>query len=315
MKRDARIQVCETSHILTTMQAGPGPRPFDVTPRDLIEGDPIGWLAWVGLPVDGPVQAVDSQVSTVLAEVDKVVRVEAPTPWLAHFELQSSRDPELPYRLLEYHALLLRRHKIRVETLVILLRPTADSAAVSGLFESLGATGDPTIAFHYRVLRLWQRPVEELLSGSLGILPLAPLAAVEPGDLPSVIRRIDDRLARETDPDRADLLWAAMTLMLDLRYDRGSIQEILRVMRSFRDSVAYQILVEEGREEGRAAGREEGRVAEARRLVLTLGAERLGPPDAAASQTVESIVDLDRLERMIRRSFTSASWQELLAVD
>lgn len=293
------------------MQEGPGPRPFDVTPRDLIEGDPSGWLAWVGLPVDGPVQAVDSDVSTVLAEVDKVVRVEAASPWLAHFELQSGRDAELPFRLLEYHALLLRRHKLRVESTVILLRPAADSAAVSGLFESHGATGDLTVAFHYRVLRLWQRPVEELLSGSLGILPLAPLAAVEPADLPRVIRRVNDRLAREADPDRADLLWAAMTLMLDLRYDRESIQEILRVMRSFRDSVAYQILVDEGREQGR----EEGRVAEARRLVLALGAERLGPPDEATLQAVESIPDLDRLERIVRRSFAATSWQELLADD
>ena len=74
-------------------------------------------------------------------------------------------------------------------------------------------------------------------------------------------------------------------------------------MRSYRDSVAYQILVDEGR------------VAEARRLVLALGAERLGAPDGATLQAVESIAALDRLERIVRRSFVAASWQELLAVD
>jgi hypothetical protein len=38
-------------------QPGPrphGPRPFDITTRLLLEGDPAGWLRWLGLHVDGP---------------------------------------------------------------------------------------------------------------------------------------------------------------------------------------------------------------------------------------------------------------------
>jgi hypothetical protein len=269
------------------VQQGPGPRPFDVTPRTLIESDPAGWLAWVGLPVNGEAHAIESEVSTVLAEVNKVVRVEAASPWLAHFELQSARDPDLPVRLLQYHALL--------------LRPAANGPELSGLFESHGATGDLTVSFRFRVVRLWEHPVEELLNGSLGVLPLAPLAAVAPADLPDVFHRVNDRLTRDADPGRADLLWAAMTLLLDLRYDRASLREILREMRTFRDSVAAQILVEEGRLE------------EARRLVVSLGSDRLGPPDTPTREMIERIDDLDSLERLIRRTFTAPSWQELLA--
>jgi hypothetical protein len=69
--------------MLRGMQEGAGPRPFDVTTRRLIEADPEGWLAWIGLPADGPVQAIESDVSTVLAEVDKVLRVDGPRPTLA----------------------------------------------------------------------------------------------------------------------------------------------------------------------------------------------------------------------------------------
>jgi len=137
------------------VQQGSGPRPFDVTPRDLIESDPAGWLAWVGLPVNGQVHTVNSEVSTVLAEVDKVLRIDAQPPWLAHFELQSTRDLELPFRLLQYHALLLRRHKERIESTVVLLRPSVDGPDISGLFEWHGARDNLTLSFHYRAVRLW----------------------------------------------------------------------------------------------------------------------------------------------------------------
>jgi hypothetical protein len=83
------------------MQEQHDPRPFDVTTRLLIDGDPESWLRYAGLPVNGPVRPIDSEVSTVLAEVDKVLHVEAPSPWLAHLELQSSRDRSLPVRLLQ----------------------------------------------------------------------------------------------------------------------------------------------------------------------------------------------------------------------
>ena len=113
------------------MQQGAGPRPFDVTTRRLIESDPVGWLAWLGLPVDGPVQPLDSEVSTVLAEVDKVLEVAGPSPWLAHLEVQSGHDPELPARMLQYHVLLRYRDKKPVESIVVLLRPEADGPELS----------------------------------------------------------------------------------------------------------------------------------------------------------------------------------------
>src|SRR3954452_20208598 len=113
------------------MQQGPGPRPFDATTRGLIESDPAGWLRWVGLPVDGPVAPLESNLSTVLAEVDKVLLVGGPAPWLAHLETQTGRDPDLPSRLLQYHALLGHRDKIPVESIVVLLRPEAEGPEMS----------------------------------------------------------------------------------------------------------------------------------------------------------------------------------------
>ena len=115
-------------------------------------------------------------------------------------KIQSGHDPLLPIRLLEYHALLLRRHLCRVASTIVLLRPEADGPELSGRFESHDPIGDVSITFEYRVIRLWERPVEELLSGGIGILPLAPLV-VEPARLPDVIARLDERFDREVSSD------------------------------------------------------------------------------------------------------------------
>lgn len=256
---------------------------------------------------------VDSDVGTVLAEVDKVLRVDAPSPWLAHLELQASYDSRLPLRLLQYHALLLRRHEIPVDTTIVLLRPEADGPGLDGQFRQLGPTGARTVEFSFRVIRIWQQPVDELLGGGLGVLPLAPLAAVAPDALPDVIRRLDERFHQEAPPLDVDELWAATFLLLGLRYHAGEARELLRGVIQMRESSTYQAVLDEGRIEGRAEGESLGRVAEARRVILDLGAQKFGRPDAATQQFLERLQDLEQLERLIRRILAADSWTALLA--
>ena len=148
------------------MQDGAGPRPYDVSVSYLIEFDPHGWLDWLGLPADGPVESIESDVGTVLAEVDKVLRIDGSTPRLAHIELQSSYDPLLPSRLLQYHALLHHRHQMRIETTVVLLRPEADGPGLTGQLELPAGPDGPSVTFRYRVFRLWERPVACSVSGN-----------------------------------------------------------------------------------------------------------------------------------------------------
>src|SRR4051812_32344494 len=111
MRQEYEITV--RAAMLLAVQDGPGPRPYDVSVSYLIELDPQGWLDWLRLPADGPIKSIESDLGTVLAEVDKVLRIDAPRPWLAHIELQANRDPRLPSRLLQYHALLHHRHQSR----------------------------------------------------------------------------------------------------------------------------------------------------------------------------------------------------------
>jgi hypothetical protein len=288
--------------MLRLVQEGAGPRPFDVTTRRLIEVDPEGWLTWLGLPIDGPIQVIESDVSTVLAEVDKALEVSGPNPWIAHIEVQSSHDPILPYRLVEYHALLLRKHLKPVRSTVVLLRRSADGSELSGYFEERESTGPVGMTLAYRVVRLWERPVDELLNGGVGILPLAPLA-VEDNQVPAVIARLDERIGREVPTAEAHDLWSATLLLLGLRYDSDTARQLLRGVTGMRESSTYQAILEEGRIEG------------ARGLLLHLGTKKLGPPDPTIVARLSQIDDLETLERLSDDLLTATSWTVLLGTD
>jgi predicted transposase YdaD len=291
-----------------------GPRPFDASTRALIEGDPEGWLAWLGLAVNGPVRPIDSDLSTVLASVDKVIRVEAPSPWLAHVELQVSRDPVLPLRLLQYHALLLHRHRIPVATTVVLLRRQARARGLNGRFVQRGPEGEVTVSFNYRVVRLWQRPVEELLTGGLGVLPLAPLAAIEPGRLPAVLDRLDARFEQEApSPSAVDDLWAATLLLMGVRYDRGVILGLGQRVQRMRESVTYQIILEEGIEKGREEGLLRGEIEGMVHALIQVGTRRIGSPSPLTVDRLDAINDPDVVRRLLDGVLTTNSWDELLS--
>ncbi len=51
---------------------------------------------------------------------------------------------------------------------------------------------------------------------------------------------------------------------------------------------------------------------EAKKLLLRQGQRRWGPPAEATRTALESVSDLERLERMSDRMFDVTNWQELL---
>ena len=57
---------------------------FDALTRSLLEKYPADWLNQLGLIHGEPVRVMNSDLSSVTAEADKVIRVEGPQPWLVH---------------------------------------------------------------------------------------------------------------------------------------------------------------------------------------------------------------------------------------
>src|SRR4051794_24089543 len=106
------------------------PKTFDALTRSLLESHPADWLTLLGLIHGEPARVVNSDVSTVTAEADKVIRVDGPEPWLVHIERQTGLNTTLPRRLLRYNALLNLRHNLPVHSVAVLLRPEADGTVL-----------------------------------------------------------------------------------------------------------------------------------------------------------------------------------------
>jgi hypothetical protein len=70
------------------------------------------------LPVDGPLEIIDGDVSSISAAADKVIRVKGDEPYIAHVEFQGSADENLDERVLFYNVVLRWTHGIKVRSTV-----------------------------------------------------------------------------------------------------------------------------------------------------------------------------------------------------
>jgi predicted transposase YdaD len=127
---------------------------FDVATKELVWDDPGAWLSWLGLAFDEPVEVVDSDITTLTATADKVIRVPGPEPYLVNIELQSYHDTALVRTLWFRQVALDYRHELPVLTVVVLLCKEANSPSLSGGYERTLPDGWQTNRYNYKVTRL-----------------------------------------------------------------------------------------------------------------------------------------------------------------
>lgn len=287
---------------------------FDATTRNLFRMNPVEWSAYLGHPVADPgrVQLIDSNLSTIAAEVDCVIRLEDPIPWLWNIEFQTGRDLGLAVRLHFYSTLLHHHYKLPVRTSLFLVRKVADGPELTGIHEMRYPGGDVYDRFRYDVVRLWEQPVEPILAAGLTVLPLAPVARVERDDVRGILAAVSERIDREATGDQVRELRTATTYLMGLRYSIddvhsfiGGIPAMVSNMRLIEESSVYQDAVRKGEVQGRAG--------EARRILIRHGTRKFGPPDEQAKAHIAALADLDRLQDLIDRVLDVASWDELLA--
>ncbi len=190
--------------------------PIDATLKDIIEEFPTDFAAAFGLPPNQPTVVLNVDLSTISAATDVALGVGEPLCEIADFNFQSGCDPFVDYRIHLYNAAFAHHFHVAVRTILVLLRPKADHANLTGLLAY--AAGETEVQFKYEVVRIWERPVEPFLHGGLGLLPLATLCAM-PEDLPfeqalaHVIAEIHRRLQAEAAPsDALKLMTAAFVL-------------------------------------------------------------------------------------------------------
>ncbi len=277
---------------------------FDATLKQLVDAYAADWLTFLrprlGLPPGTKFEPLDSDLSTVSPQADKLFRLTGPAAGLIHLELQSSAEGELPDRLLVYNVLAAHRYGGPVQTVVMLLRREANASTLTGTLHRHLSDGRLYHEFRYDVVRLWELPAEELLTGPLGTLPLAALTDEAAATLPAVFGRVDERVTREAGAS-VGTLRSAMYILLGLRYDPERIDRLFQGVQGMEESTTYQAILSKGRSR------------EARNFIRLIGEDRFGSPDATVEASLAAIDDTDRLERIGKRILHVANWADLLA--
>jgi predicted transposase YdaD len=188
-----------------------------------------------------------------------------------------------------------------------MLRPRAELSNLTGIYQRECEGEPPYLIFRYQMIRVWQLPVERLLQGGVGTLPLAAISAVSNAELPDVIERMRDRLRKRPTAQVKDL-WTATYLLMGLRYECDFVNQLLQGVISMEESTTYQAILEKGIAKGKDVGARE----ELRKVLLLLGQDRFGPASPRVSRTLNEINDLERLEGLTIKLLKVGSWQELL---
>ena len=184
---------------------------FDVSTKELVWEDPEGWEERFTIGPIGPVTVIDSDITTLSAGADKVLKVGGPDPYLLNLEPHAYHDLTLTRTLWYRQVALDYRHNLPVLTVLVLLCKEANSPSLTGSYERQLPDGWLTNRYNFRVVRLWEEDPEAYLNAGIGLVPLAPLTKVTEADLPGVVRRMADRINSEPRP-RAAKLWTATYL-------------------------------------------------------------------------------------------------------
>ncbi len=285
--------------------------PYDTTSKELVSRYPYDWLALFRIQRNAKVEEVvplDTDLSNIKLLADKLLLIKTKPPYIVHIELQTSYEARMAERFMVYNGLIGQREGLPVLTVVVLLRRKADGACMRQPYRLyLPHKEEPYHTFDFQVVRLWELPVEVVLYGGLGTLPLAPLCKITKRSLPEVIHRMRERIEAEASGEEEELMWTRTQLLMGLRYTKEEIESAVKGVFDMRDSVVYQAILQEGMERGVVQGIEQGKLDS----LLLVSRKRLGEPSV---QTVEKLHTLpsSKLEELLVRLFEVETWAELL---
>jgi predicted transposase YdaD len=210
-----------------------------------------------------------------------------------HLEFQGQRDPEMPWRCLEYGSRLVLHHRAPVLTTVVYLYPEAAGGDTGGFRLNLG--GRVANEWRYQVLKLWEvearRALETGLPGLMSLLPL-----MDGGRELPVIERAVHSIERATAPEKEPAALRVLMILASSFYDVGTLERLFGRELMMKSSI-YDWALEQGLEKGREQGLEKGALDASRRHCLGLIRELHPGLFARALPVVEACADIDQLER------------------
>lgn len=227
---------------------------------------------------------------------------------LWHLELQSTNDPEMVYRMLDYAAGVRWVHRRLPQQCVLYVgrEPLRMQEEIRG----------KSMWFRCRMVDVRELDGEDLLeSGDVGDNIVAILTRLRNSE--EAVRRVLSAIARLEESDRDEAL-EALLIVAGLRELEERIEQEARTMPVFDDILENKVLgrefkrgLEEGVRQGREEGREEGRQAGELSILRRLISSRFGSLPPSLDQRLAQLSPAE-LEDVGVRVLRAQTIEELL---
>ena len=218
--------------------------PFDNLCKLLSEKYPDRFASWVLGKPQQSVEVLKTELSIEPIRADSVTFLQLQGR-LLHLEFQTKLEsnPPLPLRTIDYWVRLYRLYRLPLTQIIVLLLPPSEDTVIETAFIVENTRHE------YQVLRLWEQEPELFLNDP-ALLPLATLAATT--DSEALLRETAQRVS-QLEVERKQEVSTYTQILAGLKFEKALIQKIFREG-MMRESVIYQDILEEGREEGRSQG-------------------------------------------------------------
>lgn len=271
--------------------------PWDNIMKRLVKTNPQDFVRWLEATAIF-LRALDIELKSQHTFADALLEILlAGKQVLLHLEFQTDKDEEMEVRLLEYNVLASRQYEHRpVYSYAIYLRKTGKIAKSPYIRRFVD---DREVhRFHFRVIKLWEMPAEQLLQMRWqGLLPLVTLT--KGGKKPEVVKVMIDHLASAEEFD----LLAIAQVVGGLAFKRESEQEWFRRRFSmYQDILKESWVYQEIGQEFFEKGREEERQREVQRqsqMLMSFVQTHFPEITALAKQQTEKIKDPEVLQSVI----------------
>ncbi len=206
---------------------------IDNISKYLIEQYSTDFAAWLlGQPLTfTTINPTELNVEPIRA--DSVMLLQS-TDVILHTEFQTISDETMPFRMADYYLRLKRKFPAQdIQQVVIYLKKTNSNLVRQTQYQT------PVMNHQFRVIRLWEEPLEIFLS-TPGLLPYAVLS--QASDKQNVLTQVVKELEQIVDPRKQSNLVAATSILAGLELDEQTIRQLIRspVMR---ESTMYQSIL------------------------------------------------------------------------
>ncbi|TMD92899.1 MAG: hypothetical protein E6I79_04385 [Chloroflexi bacterium] len=257
-----------------------------------------------------------TQVKKRTIDADALVEaIQDGDRFLAHFEFQSTNDPRIAERLLEYNFEARRVHMLPVYSSVIYLKSDGEVPKPPLIWKIPGDR--EVLRFHYLSIELGELYTKEIRqTGRVGLLPL--LLMTKDGARHEVVEEVITGLEVAEQYDLLPITKLLASLVLKSEADQVWLERRFALLDEIlRNTPAYQKILKEGRAEGLEEGLEKGRqealqreIQRQREALLDVIRARFPKIVRQAKKQVASIEDTSILLHLIIKMTTVPTAEE-----